>query len=88
MVMNDEQMMKLKSEENQLFLKMQRQLMDMTNFKDGTILDNIIQTNIRMSEQLNLKIDLRKETSMEKENEDEKAGKQKALEDKLDSYII
>ncbi len=86
--MNDEQMMKLKSEENQLFLKMQRQLMDMTNFKDGTILDNIIQTNIRMSEQLNLKIDLRKETSMEKENEDEKAGKQKALEDKLDSYII
>jgi hypothetical protein len=62
--------------------------MDMTNFKDGTILDNIIKVNDRMSEQLNLRIDLRKETCMDEENETEKQDAVKALEDKLDQYII
>jgi predicted nucleotidyltransferase len=42
--------------------------MDMTNFKDGTILDNIIQTNERLSEQLKLKVDLRTPTCMDEED--------------------
>ena len=34
-------MKKVKAEENAIYMKMQRQLMDMTNFTDGTIFDNI-----------------------------------------------
>ena len=60
----------------------------MTNFKDGSILNNIIETNNRMAEQLNLKVDLSTQTCMEKENEEEKKDAVKALEDKLDQYII
>lgn len=63
-VLDERELLKLKSEENSLFVNMQRQLMDMTNFKDGTILDNIIKTNERMSEQLKLKVDLRTPTCM------------------------
>lgn len=47
---------------------MQRQLMDMTNFKDGTILDNIIKINNEMSKKLNIKVDLRTESAMEEGN--------------------
>ena len=43
---------KLKSEENEIFQKMQRQIMDMTNFTDGTIFDNIAKINKEMSKHL------------------------------------
>ena len=87
-VLDENDMLKLKSAENKLFVSMQRQLMDMTNFKDGTILDNIILTNERLTDQLKLKIDLRTPTCIGEEDQQIQKDKVKQLEDKLDGYII
>ena len=39
--------------------------MDMTNFTDGTIFDNIQKINLEMSKKMNLKVDLTTNTMVE-----------------------
>lgn len=69
-----------------MFLRMQRQLMDLTNFSEGTILDNIININEEMAKKLKLKVDLRTETLLE--NTEATKTDLQALEDKMDYYIV
>ena len=75
----------VKSEENALYMRMQRQLMDMTNFTDGTIFDNIIKINEEMTKKMNLKVNLAALTAVA--DQDRKEDKNTALERKLDNYI-
>lgn len=69
-----------------MFLKMQRQLMDLTNFSEGTILANIIKINEEMSEKLKIKVDLRQENCIE--NTEAVKTELQVLEDKMDYYIV
>ena len=48
-------------------MKMQRGLMDMTQFSDGTILANIIKYNEELSKKLKVKMDLRTVSSLNEE---------------------
>ena len=83
---HDEKTMKLiKSEENQLYMKMQRQLMDMTNFTDGTIFDNVLKINAEMTKKMNLRVDLTTNTAVA--DQGKKEDKATALERKLNDYI-
>lgn len=83
---HDEKTMKLvQSEENMLYMKMQRQLMDMTNFTDGTIFDNILKINAEMTKKMNLRVDLTTNTAVA--DADLEENKATALERKLDNYI-
>ena len=82
---DEKTMKKVKAEENAIYMKMQRQLMDMTNFTDGTIFDNIIQINAEMSKKMNLRVDLTTNTCVP--DQDSKEDKATALERKLDNYI-
>jgi len=76
---DDRTMKKIRSEENQVYMKMQRQLMDMTNLTDGTIFDNIIKINNEMTKKMNLRVDLRTPSSLEEEkrpSDPDKEGKE------------
>lgn len=61
---------RLINEENKLYSRLQRQIMDMTNFGDGTIFDKIKTINEEMSRKLKLRIELRNATMLE-DSEDE-----------------
>jgi hypothetical protein len=50
-------------------MKMQRQIMDMTEYKDGNIFDNIIQINNKMREKMKLKVELRNPSLLEKKDD-------------------
>ena len=70
-------------------MKMQRGLMDMAEFSNGTILDNIIKYNEELSKKLKVKMDLRTVSALnEEEAPDGKIDMVKALEEKLDNYIL
>jgi hypothetical protein len=61
----------------------------MTQYSNGTLLDNIIKINEELSKKLKVKIDLRTASSMnEEESPGGKVDTAKALEEKLDNYII
>ena len=49
----------LKSEENKLYTRLQSQILDDSNFTNGTIFDEIQLINDRMSKHLKARIDLR-----------------------------
>lgn len=66
-------------------MKMQRQLMDMTNFTDGTIFDNILKINAEMTKKMNLRVDLTTNTAVA--DQGKKEDKATALERKLNDYI-
>ena len=68
-VLGETDIRKLKSEENELFIKMQRQLMDMANFTDGTLFDNIKSINDHMSKKLAMRIDLRSASNLAAEKD-------------------
>lgn len=59
LVLDEAVVRRLQSEENQLYMKMQRSLMDMTEFSNGSLLDNIVKINEKLSKKLKVKIDLR-----------------------------
>ena len=67
LVLDEKVVRRLQSEENQLYMKMQRGLMDMTQFADGTILNNIIKYNEELSKKLKVKMDLRTASSLNEE---------------------
>ena len=70
-------------------MQMQRQLMDMTEYANGSIFDNIIKINEKLSKKLKLKIDLRSQSGLnEEENQGGKIDQVKILEEKLDNYIL
>ena len=60
--------------------------MDMTNFTDGTIFDNITKINKEMSQKMNLRVDLSTNQMVEGAG-DAKEDRSVALERKLDGYI-
>ena len=68
-VLDERAIKKLQSEENELFQKMQRQIMDMTNFTDGTIFDNIKKLNDHMSDKMAMRIDLRSASNLAAEKD-------------------
>ena len=59
--------------------------MDMTNFTDGTIFDNIQKINAEMSKKMNLRVDLTSNSAVQ--DADAQEDKARALERKLDNYI-
>ena len=60
MVLSYDQMDKLKSTQNVLHQRIQKQIMDNCNFTDGTLFDNIVKINNEMAKYLNVRIELRK----------------------------
>ena len=58
LVLNQEQMDKLKSEENKMEFRMQKQLMQMSEFADGTILREIDRINRHLNDKLMMEVDL------------------------------
>ena len=49
---------------------MQKQIMDNSNFSDGTIFDSIIKINKKMIEKLRIKVDLRKKEILDENPEE------------------
>ena len=62
---------KVKSCENSLETRMQKQLMDFSNYTDGTIFDNIIQINKEMTKKMKMRIDLRQDNKLEEFTQEE-----------------
>ena len=60
-ILTPEQIEKLQGHENAMVERMQKQIMDFSNFSDGTIFDEIIRINEEMSRKLKIKCDLRKD---------------------------
>ena len=90
-VIHDEDMVKrLVGEENKLYNRLQRHIMEMTNYGDGTIFERIKSINEEMSNKLEMKIDLRKQALMAMGYETKRSTKDtiSALQDKLDNYIV
>lgn len=63
--------------------------MDMTQYENGTIFDNIIKINEEMTKKLKVKMDLREPSSLSELDKDGgKIDVAKQLEYKLDGYIV
>lgn len=63
--------------------------MDYSNFTDGTIFDNIMKINDRMTEKLKMRIDIRTDQILVADDESgEKIDAIKQQEEKLDGYIL
>ena len=58
-VLDEDMIKRLKGEENKLYNRLQRQIMEMDNYGDGTIFERIEAINKEMMQKLELKIDLR-----------------------------
>lgn len=86
LVLTPQQQQKLKGSENALIERMQKQIMDFSNFTDGTIFDQIIKINEEMTEKLKIKTDLRKDEIVAEAKH--LHDPVKAQEEKLDGYII
>jgi len=64
--LHDEEMIgRLVSEENKLYSRLQRQLMDMTSYGNGTIFEKIQEINEEMTRRLEIGIDLRNKFMLE-----------------------
>ena len=62
--------------------------MDNCNFTNGTLFDNIIKINKKMTELMNVRVDLRKANMVQAEEGQQEEDNLKAQEDKLDMYIV
>lgn len=88
---------KLKSVENKLHTRIQKQLMDENSPTSGTLFETIQIINKQMCDKINLKLDLTKEPILQHEKEGEGGGNraldaaaslQQKQEEKLDSFIL
>ena len=70
------QIEKVKNCENSLETRMQKQLMDFSNYTDGTIFDNIIKINQEMTKKMKMRIDLRQDSKLDEFTKEENPMKQ------------
>ena len=82
---------RLKSEKNKLYTRLQAQILDDSNFTNGTIFDEIQRINEQMSKHMQVRIDLRTNSLLGGAvNADIPSAMDRAKkqEDKLDGYIL
>ena len=90
LVLSEDDMTHLRSEENKLYSSLQNKLLETEPFSEGTIFETITHTNKLMAKALGLRVDLRKEKlveSGENVDEDKAVDQLKQKEDQLDTYI-
>jgi len=80
----------LKSEKNKLFTRIQSQILDDSNFTNGTIFDEILKINAEMTKHLKTRIDLRTDSCISEETDAKasSADQAKRQEEKIEKYIL
>lgn len=88
LILDANQLEILQSEENKLELKMQKQLMELGSFSDGTILTEIQRINKYVSDKLGMQLDLASKGLFHGSDAAQDLSKQEQQEKKLDEYMI